>query len=103
MTTLHLLPETGRQTASTLKQNSIAMPDEIQSLRHTVQSLKMSWQGGGQGEFAAQANSLLSKLQNQVDTLQFCWTSGARHGNQSLLHKQIVSAPNRWGGSSTAA
>ena len=70
MTTLHLLPETGHQTASSLKQNSLAMLDETQLLRRAIQSLEMSWQGGGQEQFAAQANALLRKLQTQADTLQ---------------------------------
>ena len=70
MTTLHLLPETGHQTASSLKQNSLAMLDETQLLRRAIQSLEMSWQGGGQEQFAAQANALLRKLQTQADALQ---------------------------------
>ena len=70
MTTLHLLPETGHQTASTLKQNSILMLDEAQSLRRALGSLEMGWQGGGQEHFAAQANALLRGLQTQADALQ---------------------------------
>jgi len=70
MTTLHLLPETGHQTASTLKQNSVAMLDEAQSLRRALQSLETSWQGGGQVEFAAQTSALLRQLQTQADALQ---------------------------------
>jgi len=70
MTTLHLLPSTGHQTVSSLKQNSLAMLDEAQALRRALQSLETSWQGGGQEQFAAQANALLRKLQTQADTLQ---------------------------------
>ena len=69
MTTLHLLPETGRQTASTLKQNSVLMLDEAQLLRRALQSLETSWQGGGQEHFAAQANALLRKLESQADAI----------------------------------
>jgi len=70
MTTLHLLPETGHQTASALKQNSVLVLDEAQLLRRALQSLEMSWQGGGQERFAAQANALLRNLQTQADALQ---------------------------------
>jgi len=70
MTTLHLLPSTGHQTASTLKQNALVLFDEAQSLRRALQSLETSWQGGGQVEFAAQANALLRQLQTQADALQ---------------------------------
>ncbi|MFZ5903235.1 MAG: C39 family peptidase [Chloroflexota bacterium] len=70
MTTLHLLPTTGHQTASTLKQNALAMFDEAQLLRRALQSLEMSWQGGGQEQFAAQAKALLRNLETQADALQ---------------------------------
>ena len=69
MTTLHLLPSTGHQTVSSLKQNSLAMLDETQLLRRAIQSLEMSWQGGGQEQFAAQANALLRKLETQADAI----------------------------------
>ena len=71
MTTLHLLPSIGHQTASTLKQNALAMFDETQSLRRALQSLEMSWQGGGQEQFSSQANALIRNLQTQADALQF--------------------------------
>lgn len=69
MTTIHLLPFTGHQTASTLKQNSLAILDETQLLRRAIQSLGMSWQSGGQEQFAAQANALLRQLEAQADAL----------------------------------
>ncbi len=70
MTTLHLLPSTGHQTAATLKQNALLLFDETQSLRRALQSLAMGWQGGGQEQFTAQANTLLRNLQTQADALQ---------------------------------
>lgn len=70
MTTLHLLPSSGHQTAASLKQNALAMLDEAQLLRRAIQNLSMSWQGGGQEEFSAQAGALLRKLESQVETLQ---------------------------------
>jgi len=70
MITLHLLPSTGHQTAATLKQNALVLFDETQLLRRALQSLEMSWQGGGQEQFAAQAKALLRNLQTQADALQ---------------------------------
>lgn len=70
MTTLHLLPSSGHQTAATLKQNSLAFQEETQLLRRAIQSLSTSWQGGGQEQFAAEANALLRKLEAQADALQ---------------------------------
>lgn len=70
MTIIHLLPSTGYQTAATLKQNALTMFDEAQSLRRALQSLEMSWQGGGQEQFAAQARTLLRNLETQADALQ---------------------------------
>ncbi|OQY90391.1 MAG: hypothetical protein B6D38_03620 [Anaerolineae bacterium UTCFX1] len=70
MTTLHLIPSSGHQTASILKQNSLAFQEETQSLRRAIQALSMSWQGGGQEQFSAEANALLRKLEAQVDALQ---------------------------------
>ncbi|MFZ5858016.1 MAG: C39 family peptidase [Chloroflexota bacterium] len=69
--TLHLLPSTGHQTAATLKQNALVLFDEAQSLRRALQSLDMSWQGGGQEQFVAQAKALLRNLETQADALQF--------------------------------
>jgi uncharacterized protein YukE len=46
------------------------MLDEAQFLRRALQSLEMNWQGGGQEQFAAQANALLRDLQIQADALQ---------------------------------
>jgi hypothetical protein len=48
MTTLHLLPSTGHQTTSVLKQNTLVLFDEEQSFRHILQSLETIWQGGRQ-------------------------------------------------------
>lgn len=70
MTTLHLIPSSGHQTATTLKQNSLAVQDEAQSLRRAIQTLSTSWQGGGQEQFSAQANALLRTLEAQADALQ---------------------------------
>lgn len=70
MTTIHLQPSVGRQTAALLKQNALTMFDEVQSLRRALRWLEMSWQGGGQEEFMVQANACLRTLERQADDLQ---------------------------------
>lgn len=71
MSTLHLLPSVGHQTASELKRNASLAWEHMLSLRRALQSLEASWQGGvAREEFTSQTEVLLRNLEAQIEALQ---------------------------------
>lgn len=94
MTILHLIPESGHQTAALLRQQAEALYQAAQSLRRDLARLQIAWQGGRSESFQAAGQALARQLQTQAEALDLLarrleaeiqeWETVDRRGAESL-------------------
>ncbi len=108
MTTLHLIPASGHQTAAQMRQAALTCLDHAQALRRAVSSLDAAWQGPFAEYFTDQAQAVARQIEAQAEALQVLaerlqrevteWEETDRRGAESLRGAGFLYPPVAGGG-----
>lgn len=108
MTTIHLIPTTGHQTAAQMRQTALIFLDHAQMLRRAVSSLDAAWQGPFAEHFTDQAQALARQIEAQAEALQVLaerlqrevteWEETDRRGADALRSAGFLYPPLAGGG-----
>lgn len=69
MSTLHLLPDSARAAAQSLKNSSATLAAHLQELTSAAHRLDSAWQGGGKDVFVSEMDSLIRILNGRQEEL----------------------------------